>query len=76
MDKRSFYNLHYIIEAPLKAYLLPKGGTKLDSSVSLKINPPKATYLINKTILFSIYIRYFYGSYPPDIMITHGISFS
>ena len=39
MEKFSFYKLHYIIEAQLKAYFLPIGGTKGDSYVSQKRNP-------------------------------------
>ena len=34
MEKQSLYKLHSIIEAPLKASLLPKGGTKENLSIS------------------------------------------
>ena len=39
MDKCSFYKLHSFLEAQLKAYFLPIGGTKGDSYVSQKRNP-------------------------------------
>ena len=48
IDKHYFYKLKYILEAPLKAYFLPKGGTKGDLSVIQKRNPYKSIYLIDR----------------------------
>ena len=62
IDKHALKKSHYILEAPLKEYFLPKGSTKGDSYVIPKMNTFKYTYLIKITIWFSTTIQYFYGS--------------